>query len=221
MGYTTTSNPVFGARIVARSTTTESTTTTTETTTTTTTSTTPTTTTTTTTLPPEITTTYEAETTTLPLPQLILSGQYHEVNPGQYYEVNPGQYHEVNPGQYHEVNPGQYHEVNPGQYHEDQTGQYYDERPRSLNTGSSAKGLNDVKLDVKHTDEAQIYNVQSQVDKFIIGEYGTISKASGQTLQGVRYTAAADIAIDPNLIYETLIKYFPMQAGLDPGDYET
>jgi len=119
---------------------------------------------------------------------LILSGQYHE--------VNPGQYHEVNPGQYHEVNPGQYHEVNPGQYHEDVPGQYYDERPRSLNTGSSAKSLNDVTLDVKHTDEAQIYNVQSQVDKFIIGEYGTISKASGQTLQGVRYTAAADIAID-------------------------
>jgi hypothetical protein len=37
--------------------------------------------------------------------EVILSGQYHEVNPGQY----SGQYHEL--GQYHEQNPGQYHEV--------------------------------------------------------------------------------------------------------------
>jgi len=112
--------------------------------------------------------------------------------------VNPGQYNEVNPGQYHEVNPGQYNEVDPGRYHEDNPGQYSD-------TTS-----NDVKVEVKQTENTKIYNVQSKVDKFIIGEYGTISKESGQTLQGVRYTAVDDVALDPNLIYETLIKYFPM-----------
>ena len=45
---------------------------------------------------------------------VILSGQYHEVNPGQYKEVNPGQYHEDSPGQYQEhfqEGPGQYQEV--------------------------------------------------------------------------------------------------------------
>ena len=52
------------------------------------------------------------------------------------------------------------------------------------------------------------------MDDHIIGEYGTISKANGQTLQGVRYTAVADenSGVDPNLIYETLLKYFPMAA---------
>jgi hypothetical protein len=131
---------------------------------------------------------------TTDLAKLILSGQYHEVNPGQYNEVNPGQYHEVNPGQYNEVDPGQYHEDLTGQYNGDQQG----------------KSLNDVKVEVKQTENTKIYNVQSKVDKFIIGEYGTISKESGQTLQGVRYTAVDDVALDPNLIYETLIKYFPM-----------
>ncbi len=99
-------------------------------------------------------------------------------------------------GQYHEVNPGQYHEVNPGQYKEKEPGQY--------------KSLNDVQLDVKQTENTKIYNVQSKVDKFIIGEYGTISKESGQTLQGVRYTAVSDAGVDPSIIYETLIKFFPM-----------
>jgi len=146
------------------------------------------------------TTDQQAEgTTVVPLAKLILSGQYHEINPGQYHEENPGQYNEVNPGQYHEVNPGQYHEENPGRYVE----------PRSLN---------DVQVEVKQTENTKIYNVQSKVDKFIIGEYGTISKESGQTLQGVRYTAVADVAVDPNLIYETLIKYFPMHHH--NGDYD-
>ena len=145
-------------------------------------------------VPEPETTTDEPETTTLPLAQLILSGQYHESNPGQYYEINPGQYYEVNPGQYNEVNPGQYHEENPGQYIEE----------------NSPSVLDDVKVEVKHTEDAKIYNVQSKVDKFIIGEYGTISKESGQTLHGVRYTAVADVSVDPNLIYQTLIKYFPM-----------
>jgi hypothetical protein len=35
----------------------------------------------------------------------------------------------------------------------------------------------------KYTDDAQVYNVQSKVDNFIIGEYGTISKSDGQTIQ--------------------------------------
>ena len=167
-------------------------------------------------------------------------GQYHEVNPGQYHEVNPGQpvalpaghevqagqYHEKNPGQpvalaqkdgkdilsgqYHEVNPGQYHEVNPGQYHEKNPGQYVDD---TLN--NSDKSDHKVELvDVEHTDNAKIYNVQQRFDDFIIGEYGTITN-SGQTLQGVRYTAVADdhSGVDPNLIYETLVKYFPMAAA--------
>ena len=138
----------------------------------------------------------------------VLSGEYHEVNPGQYHEINPGQYHEVNPGQYKEVNPGQYHEVNPGQYHEVNPGQY-----DALSSAPAHGSELDVKVDVvKTTDEAKIYNVQSRVEDFIIGEYGTISKSSGQTLQGVRYTAVADdtSGVDPNLIYETLVKYFPM-----------
>ena len=36
---------------------------------------------------------------------------------------------------------------------------------------------------MKYTDDAQVYNVQSKVDNFIIGEYGTISKSDGQTIQ--------------------------------------
>jgi len=174
----------------------------------------------------ETTTNENSETTTLPLVQLILSGKYHEINPGQYHEVNPGQYHEVNPGQYHEVNPGQY------QYQDDlneleqqqplqQQGRGFESAPLRTADQSQAivkkqpvrkvqSSLNDVQVEVKQTENTKIYNVQSKVDKFIIGEYGTISKESGQTLQGVRYTALADVSVDPNLIYETLIKFFPM-----------
>lgn len=97
-------------------------------------------------------------------------------------------------GQYHEVNPGQYHELNPGQYYEE---------------GSGGLG---VKVAVEDAEDAKVYNVQSRVDEFIIGEYGTISTVNGQTLQGVRYTAVADEEVDPNLIYRTLVKYFPMAA---------
>ena len=82
-------------------------------------------------------------------------GRYHEVNPGQYHEVNPGQYHEVNPGQYHEVNPGQYHEVNPGQYVPDEN--------------------LEVEVEVERAGpDKRVYNVQSRVDEFIIGEYGYV-----------------------------------------------
>jgi len=172
----------------------------------------------------ETTTNENSETTTLPLVQLILSGKYHEINPGQYHEVNPGQYHEVNPGQYHEVNPGQYqyqddlNELEQQQQTLKQQGRGFESAPLRTADQSQAivkkqkvqSSLNDVQVEVKQTENTKIYNVQSKVDKFIIGEYGTISKESGQTLQGVRYTALADVSVDPNLIYETLIKFFPM-----------
>ena len=67
-------------------------------------------------------------------------------------------------------------------------------------------------MEHKYTEDAQVYNVQSKVDNFIIGEYGTISKSDGQTIQGVRYTAVDDQSIDPQIIYETLKKFFPMAA---------
>jgi len=177
-----------------------------------------------------------------PATQDILSGQYHEINPGQYHETNPGQYHETNPGQYHEnnpgqpipaiqeyeeykeyedevhpgqyheSNPGQYHEVNPGQYHEVNPGQYISDTSSSSSSGDSSEHKVEV-VGVEQTDDAKVYNVQQRVDDFIIGEYGTISKTSGQTLNGVRYTAVADdrSGIDPNFIYETLVKYFGIQ----------
>ena len=163
----------------------------------------------------------------------VQSGQYHEINPGQPVslgeglEIQSGQYHEINPGQpvalaqkdngevihageYHEVNPGQYHEINPGQYHEVHPGQYIDD---TSSEGNNQKNHKVELVDVEQTDNAKIYNVQQRVNEFIIGEYGTISN-SGQTLQGVRYTAVADdqSGVDPNFIYETLVKYFPMAA---------
>jgi len=147
----------------------------------------------------------EEEGVTAPPPTEVAKGAYHEVNPGQYDELHPGQYHEVNPGQYHEVNPGQYHEVNPGQ-------------PVAEAVTPAVKL--DVQVDVvKSTDHAKVYNVQSRVDEFIIGEYGTISTANGQTQHGVRYTAVADddSGVDRDFIYETLLKYFPMSVkGVDP-----
>jgi len=100
---------------------------------------------------------------------VIHSGQYHEVNPGQYSEVHPGQYHEQNPGQYHEVNPGQYHEVHPGQV-----------------------DVESVKVDFQHRSKDRIYNVQASAGDFILGEVGRIDN-SGQTLQGVRYTAGQQV----------------------------
>merc|ERR1712226_1082881 len=136
----------------------------------------------------------EVEQLTVPPPTEVAKGAYHELHPGQYHEVNPGQYSEVNPGQYHEVNPGQ--PTDESNLHPP------------------------VKVDVvKSTDEAKVYNVQSRVDEFIIGEYGTISTANGQTQHGVRYTAVADdnSGVDQRLIYEALLKYFPKSVkGVDP-----
>jgi len=115
----------------------------------------------------------------------ILSGQYHEVNPGQYTEQNPGQYHEKNPGQYHEVNPGQYHEVNPGQVEVDS-----------------------VKVDFQHrSQDTRSYNVQASAGKFILGEVGRIDLNSGQTLEGVRYTAVKG-DVDQERITHILERYF-------------
>lgn len=137
----------------------------------------------------------------------VLSGQYHEIKPGQYHEVNPGQYHEVNPGQYHEDSPGQYHEHSPGQYHETNFGQYHE-----VNPGHYTHVPDDeVEVEVERVagvPNRRVYNVQSKVDQFIIGEYGTINENSGQTLKGVRYTAVDDSTVDPKIIFDTLQKYF-------------
>ena len=118
-------------------------------------------------------------------------GQYHEVNPGQYHEDSPGQYHEDSPGQYRETNLGQYHEVNPGRY--------------------THVPDDEVEVEVERVagvPNRRVYNVQSKVDQFIIGEYGTINENSGQTLKGVRYTAVDDSTVDPKIIFDTLQKYF-------------
>jgi len=104
---------------------------------------------------------------------------------GLYREINPGQYHEVNPGQYHEVNPGQYHEINPGQYSEDP--------PENTEKDNNAKniGVDKLTVDFNHGNEqdTKIYNVKANAGDFIIGEVGRIDVNSGQTLEGVRYTA--------------------------------
>lgn len=161
----------------------------------------------------------DEEKVTAPPPTEVAKGAYHELHPGQYHELNPGQYAEVNPGQDHEINPGQYHEVNPGQYHEVNPGQYHEVNPGQPVAEATTSPQLDVQVDVvKSTDHAKVYNVQSRVDEFIIGEYGTISTANGQTQHGVRYTAVDDgnSGVDPNLIYETLLKYFPMSVkGVD------
>jgi len=125
-----------------------------------------------------------------------VGGNYHEVNPGQYHEVNPGQYHEINPGQYHEVNPGQYHEVNPGQYHEENPGQYrVDDEDIQ------------VSVDDNSEDDSRTYDVRANAGDFIIGEVGKIDINSGQTLEGVRYTAL-ESEVNYEKIKEILEMYF-------------
>jgi len=126
----------------------------------------------------------------------IFSGQYHEVNPGQYHEVNPGQYTETNPGQYREVNPGQYTEVNPGQYEEKHPGQPLE--------------IDDVRVDVAHTDELQIYNVQANAGNYILGEVGKINRNNGQIEQGVRYTIEGG-SLNQDQIDNLISKYFGTQ----------
>jgi len=112
-------------------------------------------------------------------------GQYHESNPGQYHEVNPGQYHETNPGQYHEVNPGQYHEENPGQV-----------------------DVDNVKVDFQHSNpDTRTYTVQAEAGKFLLGEVGRIDITSGQTREGVRWTAEVG-AVDQARIADILVTVF-------------
>merc|ERR1711874_94519 len=106
---------------------------------------------------------------------------------GQYREIHPGQYTELHPGQYEEQHPGQYHEVNPGQYTLD------DE---------------DIEVVVDNRDnESRIYNVRANAGDFIIGEAGRIDINSGQTVEGVRYTAV-ESEVDYEKIKEILDRYF-------------
>jgi len=120
----------------------------------------------------------------------VAEGQDHEEHPGQYYEDHPGQYSELHPGQYHEVHPGQYHE----------TEQQKEKEHDNL-------GVENVTVDFEHGHESRIYNVQANAGDFIIGEVGKIDINSGQTLQGVRYTALEG-EVDEAQILDILEKYF-------------
>merc|ERR1719219_629713 len=82
---------------------------------------------------------------------------------------------------------GQYNEVNPGQYTLDDK---------------------DIEVDVNNRDnESRIYNVRANAGDFIIGEAGRIDINSGQTLEGVRYTAV-ESEVDYEKIKEILDVYF-------------
>merc|ERR1712095_13899 len=99
-----------------------------------------------------------------------------------------GLYHEISPGQYHEVNPGQYHETNPGQYRvEDKDIQF--------------------SVDDNRDDYSRTYDVRANAGDFIIGEVGRIDINSGQTLEGVRYTAL-ESEVGYEKIKEILEMYF-------------
>eukprot|EP00092_Neocalanus_flemingeri_P060065 GFUD01071949.1.p1 GENE.GFUD01071949.1~~GFUD01071949.1.p1 ORF type:complete len:301 (-),score=72.69 GFUD01071949.1:548-1351(-) len=132
------------------------------------------------------------------LPDDVIKGHYHETNPGQYHEMNPGQYHESNPGQYHESNPGQYHETHPGQYDEKHPGQDL--------------GVDKLTVNFDRTDDSRTYNVKANAGDFIIGEVGRIDINSGQTLEGVRYTAVEG-EVDQARIAEILERYFGARAS--------
>ena len=123
-------------------------------------------------------------------------------------EIHEVKYHELNPMQYHEVNPKHTEAMNSKEYVEMNPRQYTDKASNSRNDDDTVK-----LIDIEHTDNAIIYNVQQPVKEFIIGEYGTITN-TGQPLQGVRYAAVADdqSGVDRNFIYKTLVKYFPMMA---------
>merc|ERR1711892_844845 len=121
-------------------------------------------------------------------PDDVIKGQYHETNPGQYHENHPGQYHESNPGQYHEDHPGQYDEEHPGQ----------------------DLGVDKITVNFDHGEKSRSYNVKANAGDFIIGEVGRIDNNSGQTLEGVRYTAV-DGEVDQARIAEILEKYFGAQ----------
>merc|ERR1712025_375062 len=89
---------------------------------------------------------------------------------------------------------GLYHEVNPGQY---------TEQP------DDDIGVDNVTVDFNSgkEDDTKIYNVKANAGDFIIGEVGRIDVNSGQTLQGVRYTAV-DGEVDQERISEILQSFF-------------
>merc|ERR1719483_73698 len=118
-------------------------------------------------------------------PKDVIKGQYHEIHPGQYHEINPGQYHENHPGQYYESNPGQYDEDHPGQ----------------------DLGVDKITVNFDHGEKSRSYNVKANAGDFIIGEVGRIDIKSGQTFEGVRYTAV-DGEVDQARIADILEKYF-------------
>merc|ERR1719483_329920 len=124
-----------------------------------------------------------------------------DVIKGQYHEIHPGQYHEINPGQYNEDHPGQYYEEHPGQYNEDHPGQYYEEHP------GQDLGVDKITVNFDHGEKSRSYNVKANAGDFIIGEVGRIDIKSGQTFEGVRYTAV-DGEVDQARIADILEKYF-------------
>jgi len=66
----------------------------------------------------------------------------------------------------------------------------------------------DIEVDVNNRDnESRIYNVRANAGDFIIGEAGRIDINSGQTLEGVRYTAV-ESEVDYEKIKEILERYF-------------
>merc|ERR1712080_440513 len=81
------------------------------------------------------------------------------------------------------IHSGQYHEVHPGQV-----------------------DVESVKVDFQHRSKDRIYKVQASAGDFILGEVGRIDN-TGQTLQGVRYTAVEG-EVDEARITEILNRYF-------------
>jgi len=57
------------------------------------------------------------------------------------------------------------------------------------------------------TDDSRTYDVRANAGDFIIGEVGRIDISSGQTLEGVRYTAL-ESEVDYEKIKEILEMYF-------------
>jgi len=76
-----------------------------------------------------------------------------------------------------------------------------------VNPGQYTLDDKDIEVDVNSKDnESRIYNVRANAGDFIIGEAGRIDN-SGQTLEGVRYTAV-ESEVDYEKIKEILERYF-------------
>merc|ERR1711936_1460036 len=88
-------------------------------------------------------------------------------------------------------------------YVHDQRGQY-----REIHPGQYTVDDEDIEVDVDNRDnESRIYNVRANAGDFIIGEAGRIDINSGQTVEGVRYTAV-ESEVDYEKIKEILARYF-------------